>query len=298
MVSFLNLKKYSYSVSILLTIFLFVFAYKKYQERGSVFSYGVEFTGGTQIKFLLNVPYHTDEVASIFKNAGLDGFMLRQFSDKDFLLRLKTEDLTSKSKDEIEVYLESLLKNEDLDLEVSVSAIDHVGSGFGSELKYRVMVAILIALLCMFMYVWFRFKTMAFAIANLVSLAHDVLIILLFALVLDYEFSYDIVGAVLFILGYSINDTMVIFSRIRENIEFYKNYDLSFVVDKSIHETLRRTLLTSFFTTLVVIPLVLYGGESLRIMSSSLLMGIVFGTYSSIFIAAPLVYSIKTRFNC
>jgi preprotein translocase subunit SecF len=297
MISFLKLKKYSYSLSIFLTLFLFALAYKKYCERGSVFSYGVEFTGGTQIKFILNKSYLASDIHTMLKNVKLEGFVLRQFSDKDFLLRLKGDELASKSKDDIEDYLENLFKNKDSDIEVSISAIDHVGSGFGAELKYRVFIAIAIALLCMFMYVWFRFKTMAFAFANLISLAHDVLIILLFALMLDYEFSYDIVGAVLFILGYSINDTMVIFSRIRENIEYYKKDSLDFIIDRSINETLRRTILTSLFTTLVVIPLVLCGGESLKIMSSSLLIGIVFGTYSSLFIAAPLVYSLKTRFN-
>lgn len=297
MISFLSLRKYSYSFSIFLTLVLIVLSFSRYKKNGSVFSYSVEFTGGTQIKFSTSSEFSLDEIIILLKSSRLEGFTLRQFSNFDFLLRLKGENMVSLSKNKIEESLNQILNKNRSEVLVTIHSIDHVGSGFGAELKYKVFIAVFMALICMFLYVWFRFKTLAFAFANLISLGHDVLIILLFALIANYEFSYDIVGAILFILGYSINDTIVIFSKIRENIKEASGETLFDSVDRSIRETLRRTLLTSIFTTLVVVPLVLFGGESLQILSSSLLLGIVFGTYSSIFIAAPLVYNFKQKID-
>ena len=147
----------------------------------------------------------------------------------------------------------------------------------------------------MFIYIWIRFKSWAFSISNSVSLFHDVLVIVLMLLWFDYEISLDIIGAILFILGYSINDTIVIFSRIRENMSSKESNkiekkELKDIINRSLKETLSRTLLTSGFTVLVVLPLWLFGGATLEPLSAAILLGIVFGTYSSIGIASPVLY--------
>jgi preprotein translocase subunit SecF len=134
-----------------------------------------------------------------------------------------------------------------------------------------------------------RFWSISYAVGSVVSLAHDVLIILTVVLWFDYEISLNIIGALLFILGYSINDTIVIFSRIRETLSKSRDSSISEIINQSINHTLRRTILTSLATCLVVVALLMFGGEALRPLSLALLIGMVFGTYSSIFIASPVM---------
>jgi len=127
------------------------------------------------------------------------------------------------------------------------------------------------------------------AIGSVVALFHDALLIVTVFMLFDLEISMYVIGAILAVLGYSINDTIIIFARIRENMGRLKNKSAEMIVNISINETLRRTLLTSFATTLVVLSLVAFGGEVLRPLSLVLLIGFIFGTYSSVFIASPIM---------
>ena len=294
MIDFLKYRSYSYVLSLLLSLSLVVGILYKRSFRPTAFLYGVEFTGGTQVTFQTSNDMGSDELSKILDALGMGAATIRQFSKTEHLIRIGSEHWNENSK---EAFI-SALKEKDSSAEVTIKQIETIGSGVGKELKPKAVLAIVCALILMLLYVWLRFNSLAFALANFISLAHDVLAIILFVLFFDYEISLDIIAAVLFILGYSINDTIVIFSRIRENFAKKKSEVSSYdVISSSIWETLRRTLLTSLFTTLVVIPLVLLGGAALQSLSAALLLGIVFGTYSSILIAAPLFYDLKKHFN-
>ncbi len=185
-----------------------------------------------------------------------------------------------------------------LQTDVSTLSVDSVGEGIGAALRTKSLYAVIVALLLMLLYIWTRFWSLAFAVGNVVSLIHDAIVILTFVLWFDYEISLNIINAVLFILGYSINDTIVIFARIRENVAKMSGVAIEKIVNTSINETLRRTILTSLSTCLVVVALLVFGGEALKTLSLALFIGIVFGTYSSIYIASPvmlLLYSNDKR---
>ncbi len=293
MVDYLKYRIASYCFSILLVVLFIGGAIYKRVTRGSSFLYGVEFTGGTQIIFTTTSPFTSNELSQAMEHAQSGSFTTRQFSPHEHLVRFGHSDSTKSITESIASAVD-YIKPETV---VTIQQTETIGSGVGSELKPKAILAVFCALILMLIYVWMRFKSASYALANFISLGHDVLVILLFVLWFDYEISLDIVGAVLFILGYSINDTIVIFSRIRENLKKHANDDIYNVVNTSIGETLRRTILTSFFTTLVVVPLLVLGGETLKSLSSALLLGIVFGTYSSIFIASPLVYDFKKRWK-
>jgi preprotein translocase SecF subunit len=149
------------------------------------------------------------------------------------------------------------------------------------------LLAVFVCFLVMSMYILWRFRSLGFSLGAVGALVHDALVILTLCLICDYEISTNIIVAILMVLGYSINDTIIIFARIRENVASLRGRSLHDIVNISINETLRRTLLTTFSTLLVVIPLVLFG--VLPSLSVALLVGFIFGTYSSIYVASPIM---------
>ncbi len=146
----------------------------------------------------------------------------------------------------------------------------------------------IVSLFLLLLYVTFSFQ-FAFAVGAIVGIVHDALIVLTFFILLDKEISIDVIGALLAVLGYSINDTIIIYSRIRQNLKKEKGQSLYNIVNLSLNQTLRRTVLTSGATALVVLSLFVFGGTTIRDMSFALLLGIVFGTLSSIYIASPVM---------
>lgn len=265
--------------------FIGVYLYK-YQQRGEAFLYSVDFTGGTQVLLKFSKPVTGSDIAALVEQQGWTGLAVREFSPTEILVRVKSFEGDVKGLAErMKVALEAALS----DNQVEILQTDSVGAGIGASLRWKSIQAIVVALLLLLLYIWLRFWSFAFAFGNVISLFHDAVVILAFFLFFDYEISLNVIGAVLAILGYSINDTIVIFSRIRENVNKMRGIPIEQVVNISINETLRRTLLTSCATLLVVIPLLLFGGEILRTLALALLVGIVFGTYSSIYIASPVM---------
>ncbi len=171
---------------------------------------------------------------------------------------------------------------------ISVLRTEIVGPTVSSELKWTGIKAVIAALLGILIYVWFRFEWQ-FAVAGIVALVHDVFITTGMFSVLWYEFDLPAVAALLTLAGYSINDTVVVFDRIRENMRKYKKMDFEQLLDQSINETLSRTVLTSSVTAVSVLALYLFGTEAIHGFSFAMLFGIIIGTYSSIFVAAPLL---------
>jgi preprotein translocase subunit SecF len=270
---------------VLIAAFLGGIVYKR-QTRGSAFVYSVDFTGGTQVLMQFSEPVGSNKIDIILDDLGLQGATTRELSGNETLIRVKDFDddpqgLADRIKQGVEEQSDGVT--------ATIMQTDSVGSGIGEEFRWSSIKAVGVGLLLMLLYIWVRFWSISYAVGSVVSLAHDVLIILTVVLWFDYEISLNIIGALLFILGYSINDTIVIFSRIRETLSKSRDSSISEIINQSINHTLRRTILTSLATCLVVVALLMFGGEALRPLSLALLIGMVFGTYSSIFIASPVM---------
>lgn len=257
----------------------------KRQLRGSAFIYSVDFTGGTQVSLQFSKPVKSSQVDEILRN-DYPGLATREFSDTEMLLTVRAH---SSDEEGVSGQVKRKLEENLSGVSVVIRQADSVGADVGESLQYQAIQAVLIILTLMLLYIGSRFWGFSYAAASVVSLVHDVIVMLTFILWFDYEISMHIISAILFILGYSINDTIVIFARIRENIYKHKKETLPYIVNLSVDQTLRRTILTSIATCLVVVALLLFGGQALRTLSLALLIGMVFGTYSSIFVASPVM---------
>lgn len=259
----------------------------KIQTRGYAFSYSVDFTGGTQILFKFSQPVTGSNVEKLLEHAGWPGAITREFSGKnDVLVRVKEVVTDSKGLAErMREAIKQQLPGTDIDILQSES----IGPGIGADLRWKSIYAVLLSMLAMLLYIAWRFWSLSFGVGAVVSLLYDAIFLLVVFLLFDLEISVNIIGAILAVLGYSMNDTIVIFSRIRSNIVKMPQTPIGTIVNVSINETLRRTLLTSLATTLTVVAMLLLGGQVLRDFSLALFIGIVFGTYSSIYIASPVM---------
>ncbi|KKP36021.1 MAG: Protein translocase subunit SecF [candidate division TM6 bacterium GW2011_GWF2_32_72] len=291
----INVLKYRYvcfAYSFLLIAGFFVtYAFKS-------FNYSVEFAGGTQVMMRFSKAVTAEGLKKIleqnpeeFKNPDVRVFNAKSdSSEQDALIRIKSYSTDAEGLAE---RMRQLFEKESDGVKVSVLQTDSVGAGVGSSLWWNSLVAVIISLILMLIYIAFRFWSFGYALGAVLALFHDAIVILFFFLLFDYEISANVIGAILATLGYSINDTIVIFARIRENIAKMAGVDVETAVNIGINQTLRRTVLTSFATSLVVISLIIFGGETLRPMSIALMLGIVFGTYSSIYIASPVMLLVR-----
>ena len=253
------------------------------------FVYSVEFTGGLEVLYSLSKPVSGENVKEVFEKNGIAGVVVRSFtSSNDIIVRVPLRSI-GESVDTLAQSMRDALRHEIPDIQVAIQKTDAITAGVGESMRWKSAQAVGVGLFLMLLYIAFRFWSFAFAVGAVFALFHDVMVILAFFLFFEFEVSLNVIGAVLAVLGYSINDTIVIFARIRENIVRLPSKSLYEIVNMSLNETLRRTLLTSFATTLVVIPLAIFGGEVLRTLSIALLIGFVFGTYSSIYVASPVM---------
>jgi preprotein translocase subunit SecF len=277
-----------FSVLILGTFFGTYFYKKNTTVDGHTFNYSVDFTGGIQVLVSFNKPVHGEKLVQILDAKGWPGSVTREFSPTEHLIRVKKE-----AKDvshEAESIRQALVAGLDGDYTAKIEQTDSVGMATGSTLRSKSLWSVILSLVLMLLYIAARFWSYAYAMGAIVSLFHDAIVILAFFLITDKEISMNVIGAILAVLGYSINDTIVIFARIRDNVKRLTNTSMYDIINISITETLSRTILTTFATTLVVIALFLFGGETLRDLSVALLIGIVFGIYSTIYIATPVLY--------
>jgi len=253
---------------------------------GKRFTYSVDFTGGTQVQMQFATPMTSDTLRSILSNAGWPRISTRSFGEKDLLIRVSEVETDAKGLGE---RIRQAIIAADPESSPVIMQSESVGKGIGASLRYNSLKAIFFGLLAMLMYILVRFWSLGFAFGSVVALAHDALIMLALFLLFDREISTNVIAAILAVLGYSINDTIVIFSQIRTNMHKMSSVSLYDIVNRSINQTLRRTMLTSISTGLPVASMLIVGGEALRDISLALMIGIVFGTFSSIFIASPIM---------
>jgi preprotein translocase subunit SecF len=247
-------------------------------------NYGIDFKGGTLIELrVLEKNINISEIRSSINKIVSGDLNIKEFGDKgDYLIKI--EQTLNQNKNLIAELKNSLNKN--LQSEISFRRVENVGPKVSAELLQSGLIAICLSLAIMLFYIWIRFEWQ-FSIGSIVALFHDVIITIGIFSLLSFEINLSIIAAVLTIVGYSMNDTVVIYDRIRENLSKYNRLNISEISDLSINETLSRTIITSVTTLLALISIFVLGGEILRGFSFAMILGIIIGTYSSIFVAAP-----------
>jgi preprotein translocase SecF subunit len=253
---------------------------------GKRFVYSVDFTGGTQVQMQFARPVDAGVIHGMLSAAGWERVSVRNFGENNVLVRTQEVDTDSQGMAE---RMRQAITAADAELNPVIMQNESVGGGVGAALRYNFLKAIILTLIILLLYILIRFWSLGFALGAVLALVHDGLIMLAVFLLLGREVSIVVIGAILAMLGYSINDTIVIFSQIRSNLKKMHGADLYTITSTSIDQTLRRTMLTSISTGLPVLSMLIFGGEVLRDISIALLIGVIFGTSSSIFIASPIM---------
>ena len=286
MFDFLKYRYVCLIVSTTLLLSVFGFFIYKVQTREQAFNYSVEFQGGSQVLLKFQKPVSSATVLSVLQKRGFPGAVTRDFAEDEVMVRVKEY---SRNVQALADKIIGIIKEDIPENQVSLLQSDAIGPGIGSELRWKSIRAVLIALILMLLYIAFRFWSFAFALGSVAALLHDAVMMLGLFLIFNREISISVIGAILAVLGYSINDTIVIFSRIRSNTKAMSGAPIIEIVNASLNQTLKRTLLTSFSTLLCVGAMFFLGGEVLRDFSLALMVGVFFGTYSSIYTASPVM---------
>ncbi len=270
-------------IFISLSIFMILTSYAILFTKG--LNYGIDFVGGTiiQVKYDKKAPIPSIREA-LKKDKNFSSATVTKFgSDEEIVIRVRNS--TTSVANDLGDRVRELIKNTG---KFKIRRVDMVGPKVGSELREKGIMAMVLSILTILIYVTFRFEW-RFAIASIIALIHDVSIALGFIALFRVDVNLDILAALLTILGYSLNDTIIVFDRIREQVKESKIYDLFAIINESVTKTLSRTTLTSLTTFFVVLTLFLFGGEIIYGFSFTMLIGVVIGTYSSIFVASPLL---------
>jgi len=246
----------------------------------------IDFTGGTVAQVKFEIPVELGQLRETLSDYGFEGAEIVEFGSPDEIL-IKTQ--FSGSSSEISEKLTLALGNS-----FTLRRVESVGPKIGKELQTDALKAIGLALLLILIYITFRFDRY-YALGSVMALIHDVLITLGVFSLLDYEINLSIIAAFLTIVGYSLNDTIVVFDRIRENIPKFMKKTLNDVVNISLNETLNRTVITSLTTMMVVVILFLWGGKVINLFAFALIIGVFVGTYSSLFVASPVMVYFEKR---
>lgn len=254
-------------------------------------NYGVDFTGGTIVQVSFDQPTDVEAIRAAGGGSGWE--IYRYGSEDEFIIRMATFSQGTEQ-DAAEVVNETLAP-EFGEGAFQVVRTEAVGPKVGAELQQKALMAILLSLGATLLYLWYRFEW-RFGAAAVAATAHDILITLGFLAILRTEISLGTVAALLTIVGYSLNDTIVVFDRIRENLGLpHRGQSFPDIVNRSINETLPRTVLTGVSTLGTLFALLIFGGPVIRDFALVLILGIVIGTYSSIFVASPVLYLIEQK---
>jgi len=248
--------------------------------------YGIDFAGGTLIQLKFKGPAPVDEIRSIIPSLGLGGGNISEFGEpEDVVLHIPAG--TGQGTEMVKTVKTGLEKKFGKG-SFSVERVEMVGPKVGKDLSIKAILSLTYALIGILIYVSYRFE-FKFALASVVALAHDTVITVGAFSLMDKDFTLPVVAALLTVIGYSLNDTIVVFDRIRENLRLKRSLEISELVNLSINQTLGRTIITSGTTLFVVLAIFIFGGSVIHNFAFALLVGIVIGTYSSIFVASPIL---------
>ena len=256
-------------------------------------NYGIDFKGGTLIELRTEKSVSDSTIRDSLKSMDLGDINVKKFGKEgDYLI--KVEQKSENNNNLIPEIKRTLSDN--LSAEVDFRRVENVGPKVSSELLESSIIAISLALAAMLFYIWVRFEWQ-FSVGSIIALFHDVIITLGIFSLLSLEINLSIIAAVLTIVGYSMNDTVVIYDRIRENLFKFTKISISDVSNLSINETLARTIITSMTTLLALFSIYVLGGEILRGFSFAMILGVLIGTYSSIFVASPILKFFKVNYK-
>ena len=285
-INFFKYRYIAFGFSILLLLMsALLFVYKS-------LNLGIDFKGGIMVEAEFDTTPNISNLRQKIDSLNIGNSEIQEFGDpKIILFKLESNSKEGQENNSIiEQFKKSIGEN------VDYRRIEFVGPKVGSELKMIAIKAILFSLIAMFIYIWFRFSGWQFGLGALIALFHDVISTLGFFSISQIEFNLASIAAILTIAGYSINDTVVVFDRIRENL-VKSELELSNLLNKSINQTLSRTFMTSVTTLLALVALYIFGGEVIKGFVSAMIWGVVIGTYSSIFIASPLIVLFGFKYN-
>ena len=281
---FMRVKNLNYALSVFLFILSLVWIgiYK--------FNFGIDFAGGISMELRINQTPDLAKMRMILNELNIGEIVLQNFgSDKDISIRagISSEENLMHN---IELIKSALKQN--FPYEIEYRKVDFVGPQVGNQMIQSGIMAMLLSFLSIMVYIWIRFEWQ-FGIGVLAALIHDAVLSLGFLSATKLDFNLSTIAAILTIIGYSVNDTVVIYDRIRENLRKYNKKTIGTIINMSVNETLSRTTITVFTTLLANLALILYGGEAIKSFSVLVFFGILIGTYSSIFISATII----TLFN-
>jgi len=285
-IDFMGWKNVSFSVAAALIV-LGLFALVQV-GRGKA-NLGIDFVGGTTVQLSFKDKLPIDEARTALDKSGYQGFTLQEFAEGNkILIRLREHEGVAEK-------VVALFKQAFPNRAFEVDSTTEIGPTIGKDLQKDALLAIVFSIIAIIIYIAIRFE-FKFGVAAAVATVHDVFAVLAVFYLLNKEINLLIVTALLTLAGYSLTDTVVVFDRIRENLKRARRESLGTLVNNSINEVLSRTIITSLTVVLVLVPLVLFGGEVLHDFSLALLFGVVIGTYSSIFVASPLlvVWHVRT----
>jgi preprotein translocase subunit SecF len=271
----------------LITISVFVIFFKG-------LNYGIDFKGGTLIEIRVqNTDINTSQIRTALKNMNLGDINVKKFGNNlDYLIKIEATE--NQNSELIPVLKKTISKS--LQSDVNFRRVENVGPKVSRELFKSGITAILLSLAAMLFYIWIRFEWQ-FSVGSIVALFHDVIITIGIFSILSFEVNLSIIAAVLTIVGYSMNDTVVIYDRIRENLSKYNKISIDDIANISVNETLSRTLITSVTTLLALFSIYILGGEILKGFSFAMILGVIIGTYSSIFVASPILKYFKVTYK-
>ncbi len=252
---------------------------------------GIDFTGGSifQVK-AIHGEANLEQLRERLSKLNLGEVMVQGFgSPEEALIRVQAQNRGDNGDQSVD----SLVRGE-LDKDYSFSRVEVVGPTVSGELAKTGAIGVTVALIGILIYVWLRFEWQ-FAVGAIIATVHDVLLTIGMFVITGTEFNVSSIAAVLTIVGYSLNDTVVIYDRVRETMRRYKKMPMSLIIDSSTNQTMSRTIMTSITTSLAILALVIFGGEVIRSFTIAMLFGVIVGTYSSIYIAAPILILFKLR---
>ncbi len=281
--AFMRVSRFGFFVSGILcaaSILLFIFV---------GLNYGIDFKGGTVITIRTQGPANLDQLRGTLGGLGLGDVELQEFGGpSDVLIRLEAQVGGEVAEQAAVAKVKAALGEK-----VEYRSVEVVGPKVSEELTQEAILAVVLSIVAVLLYLWFRFEWQ-FAVGGVISLLHDVILSIGLFCIIGLEFNLNIIAAILTIIGYSLNDTVVVFDRIREFLRKYKAMPLADLIDFSINSVLPRTMLTSVSTMIALVSLYIFGGEVIRGFTFAMIWGVVVGTYSSIFIAAPVLILLGT----
>lgn len=278
-INFIKYHKIALIFSVILIFISFISFFTKFLNLG------IDFTGGILIESRFEKKVEISNLRSILSNSDIEKFNIQSSeSNNDIIIRIPQDKNIDQAK--LIIKIKSILSGNFPNIEYR--KIDYVGPAIGEELVKSGIIALLLSCFFVLIYIWYRFD-LEFGIWAIIALLHDVIITIGFISLTSLEFNTTSIAALLTVIGYSINDSVVIFDRVRENLQKYKKMAISEVINISLNSTFRRTMITSGTTLLALLALIIFGGDILKTFSVSLFFGILVGTYSSIYISSSLL---------